>query len=133
MKKFIDILLGFIVTFSLFAIWILKMAVMGDVPVNVTFSDFTLTLNNFIFLGIIYTCYVLRTESFITNLIFIAPSLFVSSMDLYLSITDKFQSPYVFELNIINFTTIIIPTFILIFKYIKTLKIKKTFTKPSNA
>ncbi|MGL4656624.1 MAG: hypothetical protein ACRCWM_12215 [Sarcina sp.] len=132
MKIFIDILIGFILTFNLFIVWIFKISSSSDIPINVTHQDFIIVSTGFSILGILYTIYALKTSQNMINLVFIGPSTFFSTIGLYNNLAQGYYQhyAYVLELDIINFIVLIIPTSILLIKYIRNLR--KTLSRPTS-
>lgn len=124
MKKSIDIILGLLMNFFIFILWVYERIISSDIPVNISYNEF-LELSLLLVLSlIIYTFYIRYTKLTLINILLILLPLFLWFTSMQQALRYEYHK-FNTIISIIGFTV----TLILIIQLIAYRKIKKVITQ----
>ncbi|MBU3144102.1 hypothetical protein [Clostridium sp. CF012] len=122
MNKIIDIFIGLGVSAFILIIWVYKMAVTSDIPVEMSYKDSVIIMCMLVSFLIINSFYTRKTKYILPNMILLLIPLFLWFMSMQQALTYNYHK-YDTSVNIIGFSITLISFLHLIYRKVK-IKVK---------
>lgn len=107
MKKSIDISLGICVNVFIFTVWVYKMIISSDIPVNITDDELKTATILLILCLITISFYIRKTRLLLVNILLLIIPLFLWFMSMQQALTYHYHN-YDTQISIIGFSVTLI-------------------------